>query len=180
MNSPAMAIIDTKTGKVCITSYHCVSKKFDAFLYQDDKLMIGTQYFKKDFLNDQERFDNISEYFIQAMKALEVQPEDKFVIEGYAMGATGRVFNIAENTGIMKHKIYKTFKKDCLLAPPMSVKKFATGKGNAKKDKMSEAFTERFGITLYNLLGCKIDGSPSSDIIDAYFIAKYGQEELCN
>ena len=58
---------------------------------------------------------------------------------------------------------------------PSEIKKFATGKGNANKMLMYEAFVEETGDDLANLF--EIDDysgqSPVSDIVDSYYIAKY-------
>ena len=50
--------------------------------------------------NDIERYHNISLWILSLINELE--PEHVF-IEGYAFSSTGRVFNIAENCGILKY-----------------------------------------------------------------------------
>jgi hypothetical protein len=64
--------------------------------------------------------------------------------------------------------------------PPTVIKKFATGKGTANKDIMYEAFQAEL-LTPPNLKESLIPKakniiSPVSDIVDSYFIAKYGLE----
>src|SRR5438105_837781 len=55
-------------------------------------------------------------------------------------------------------------------------KKFATGKGNAKKEQMYEAITQDQGLDLSKLMGQEGKlASPVTDVIDAYYIAKYAQ-----
>ena len=56
-----------------------------------------------------------------------------------------------------------------------SYKKFATGKGNANKVLMYEAFIEETGDDLAKLFEFDpyTGQSPVSDIIDSYYIAKY-------
>lgn len=108
---------------------------------------------------------------------LALLPQDysstKIMIEGYAMGAKGRVFNIAENTGVLKSGLYRGG-YEYETAPPKTIKKFATGNGNADKSKMEEAWMEEVGIDLRSIYRqSKSNDSPSSDIIDSYFIAKY-------
>ena len=56
-------------------------------------------------------------------------------IEGYSFGSKGLVFNLAENMGTLKHKLYKLNKRFQSIVPGQ-VKKNATGKGNADKNKM--------------------------------------------
>lgn len=68
------------------------------------------------------------------------------VIEGYAMGGMGRVFDIGELGGVIKLGLF--YKKlPVAIVPPSSLKKFATGKGNAKKDDMLEAAIRHFKFT---------------------------------
>ena len=105
-------------------------------------------------------------------------------LEGYAYNATGKVFHIAENTGVLKYKLYQMSLPVDIITPG-EIKKFATGKGNASKEKMYESFFEETGIPLSSLLGMsrqktepqKIK-SPISDIVDSYFICKFMRYEI--
>ena len=56
------------------------------------------------------------------------------------------------------------------------VTKGATGKGNADKDKMYEAFLKETKIDLKKLFDTEKVGNPISDIVDSYFIQKVGYE----
>lgn len=124
---------------------------------------------------DEERYDNISGWAIDILKKHDVEI---VYVEGYSMGSKGRVFNLAENGGVLKHKIWKSGIEINIVAPT-AVKKFATGKGNAKKENMHDSFVEETGINLALEVTpdkSKID-SPVSDIVDAYYILKYGIED---
>ena len=59
---------------------------------------------------------------------------------------------------------------------PSVVKKGATGKGNADKDMMYEAFLKETKIDLKKILDTEKCGNPLSDIVDSYYIAKVGYE----
>lgn len=120
-----------------------------------------------------ERFDNIAEWALQYTGEHDPNDVDVIGIEDYSMGSSGRIFHIAENTGIFKHELWKKgFKIETI--PPTVIKKFATGKGSGKKDKMYEQFVSETGIDLKEILQPKrLLGSPTTDIIDSYFIAKY-------
>ena len=59
---------------------------------------------------------------------------------------------------------------------PSVVKKGATGKGNADKDMMYEAFNKETKIDLKKLFDTDKVGNPISDIADSYFIQKVGYE----
>ena len=99
-------------------------------------------------------------------------------IEGYAFGAKGQVFNIGENTGILKLKLAERVANRMSIFAPSEIKKFATGKGNANKMLMYEAFVDETGDDLAKLFEFNpYNGqSPVSDIVDSYYIAKYRNE----
>jgi len=64
-----------------------------------------------------------------------------------------------------------------ITVPPTVLKKFATGKGNANKELMQEAFMLETGWDIKALLGqTEKQWNPSSDIIDAYYLVRYGIE----
>ena len=112
-----------------------------------------------------------------------VQGCDEVFLEGYAFATSAQagVRSLAENTGLLKHKMWKnklTFKT----FPPTVIKKFATGKGNSNKEQMYEAFVDEL-LTPDDLKErltpkAKKVTNPISDIVDSYFIAKAGVEEL--
>jgi Holliday junction resolvasome RuvABC endonuclease subunit len=60
-----------------------------------------------------------------------------------------------------------------LLAPTV-IKKFATGKGNANKEKMYESFLIETSRNLNEELEIKSEkiGNPVSDIVDSFYICK--------
>jgi len=90
------------------------------------------------------------------------------------------VFNIAENAGLLKHYLWKKgFEYHTV--PPTVIKKFATGKGNANKEKLQEAFIAETGVDIKNMLDMtEKQWNPLSDIVDAYYICKYGFEQETN
>ena len=95
------------------------------------------------------------------------------MIEDYSFGSKGKVFNLAENCGILKYLLFKNGYK-FFTVPPTVVKKFATGKGNATKEKMYEFFVKDTMIDLHNIISPTTKlGSPTTDIVDAWYIARY-------
>lgn len=120
---------------------------------------------------DQERFQKLTAWTISCLDNYKI---DTVYIEDYAFGAKGRVFHIAENTGLMKYALYVQGLQFNLISPT-TIKKFATGKGNAKKDSMVEFFKTDTGVDIFSKLGVK-EGqmTPSSDIVDSYWVCKYG------
>ena len=112
-----------------------------------------------------------------------VQGCDEVFLEGYAFATSAQagVRSLAENTGLLKHKMWKN-KLIFRTYPPTVIKKFATGKGNANKDQMYDAFISEL-LTPDDLKErltpkAKKVTNPISDIVDSYFIAKAGAEEL--
>jgi Holliday junction resolvasome RuvABC endonuclease subunit len=99
---------------------------------------------------------------------------DSVYIEDYAFGAKGRIFNIGENTGHLKHELWRHGVKFSVVAPTQ-IKKFATGKGNADKQAMFDAFTKLVKVNLQDAFEHKILKNPVTDIIDAYYISRYGE-----
>jgi len=99
------------------------------------------------------------------------------MIEDYSFGSKGRVFNLAENCGLLKHKLYTGGYKFSTVAPTV-IKKFATGKGNANKEVMYESFLRETGLNLNAVLSPRSTkiGSPVNDIVDAWYIANYIKE----
>jgi len=119
--------------------------------------------------NDCGRYDALAEWAIGL-----VEECSGVALEDYAYGATGKVFHIAENGGILKHRLWK-WSIPCLLVEPTVVKKFGTGRGNAKKLDMHEAFKKETGVDLWKkITPAKKDvGNPTSDMVDAYYICKW-------
>lgn len=108
---------------------------------------------------------------------LKLGTPDVAYIEAYAFGASGLLLNIAEATSVIKQKLNSL---GCKIVPlaPSSVKKFATGKGNAKKDAMLRTFMSNTGSNPFDWFGVhenfeKIP-SPITDIVDSYFVLQAG------
>jgi len=118
-----------------------------------------------------ERYENISKWVLNNLNDYGIT---SVFIEDYSYASTGRVFHIAENTGILKYIMWK-HNINIIPLPPTVIKKTATGKGNANKELMQTAFVQETGLNLKNmLLLTEKQWNPSSDIIDSYFICKHG------
>lgn len=127
---------------------------------------------------DMERFIGLSKW---SMNILQKHKVTHVFLEGYSMGSKGKVFHIAENTAMLKVGIHLAG-IELESVPPTTIKKFATGKGNSDKVKMFSCFHEYEpgGVDLQQMItpNKKTIGNPVSDIVDAYFICKYGFEQL--
>lgn len=119
--------------------------------------------------NDMDRFDKISNWALSLLR-----PNDIVGIEDYAFSARGLVYKIGENTGMLKFKLWE----QQIQFEPVSngkPKKLATGKGNADKQMMYDAFVAETEWNLHNHLVSKTNkiGSPFTDVADSYYICKY-------
>jgi hypothetical protein len=126
-----------------------------------------------DYTSDQQRYENIASWVLSIVVPLP-KKDTLIVIEDYAFAAKGRVFNIAENCGLLKYLLYKEGYKFFTVAPSV-IKKYATGKGNATKQMMYESFGNLTYIDLISIYGAKSGrlDSPVTDIVDAYYLACY-------
>jgi Holliday junction resolvasome RuvABC endonuclease subunit len=123
---------------------------------------------EQNYKSEEHRWDVISNW---AMGIIRNNDPEHVVMEGYAYGSSaGMVFNIAENTGVLKHKIYKDGISLSVIAPTQ-VKKIFTGKGNSNKDAMYSTAREKFDFPdLLTLFSSKKVGNPISDLVDAFAI----------
>jgi len=61
------------------------------------------------------------------------------------------------------------------------IKKYATDKGNANKELMVEAFERETKVDIREKCGIiNKQWNPISDIVDSYYIAKFGFKEIFN
>jgi Holliday junction resolvasome RuvABC endonuclease subunit len=126
----------------------------------------------KDYGLDIQRYENIALPIYDFMDHFE---PDYIGLEGYSMGSRGLVFNIGENTAILKYQLYKGGYMFNVF-PPTTIKKHATGSGRADKKAMVAQFhKDNPSINLSQMILGKPDrfDSPVSDIVDSYYIAKY-------
>lgn len=89
------------------------------------------------------------------------QPE-LVVVEGYSFGSHTAIASMAEIGGIVKCSMFE-MGQNYLVVPPARVKKFATGRGNAKKDEVRLEVYKRWKFE-----------APSNDEVDAYVLARIG------
>tara|TARA_R100001591_G_C4284406_1_gene166024 strand:+ start:319 stop:744 length:426 start_codon:yes stop_codon:yes gene_type:complete len=129
LTGPCLCICDDRPLiSECEFHYLTKVKKYEG------SFMAGkiTGYPFKDFNSQQERHDQISDWVFDMIGNV-VNPI--VFIEDYSFGSKGRVFNLAENTGLLKHKLYKRGIKFHTLVPSV-IKKTATGKGNNHRSKL--------------------------------------------
>ena len=168
LTSPAICIF---VGDEVFNVESCVFK----YMTDSTKKMLNCYQFSGTIIpphaNQYERYENISSWAIEILNGYAVSHA---FIEDYSYASTGRIFHIAENTGILKYLLWKN-NIGMTLLPPTVIKKTSTGKGNANKEMMQNAFINETGIDLKGMLSLSDkQWNPSSDIIDSYFICKHG------
>lgn len=168
MSCPAITIGPNKDFDKCHTFFYSPKKKhklkYTHNIYGFHTLPYDSQI---------ERFENIANWAITILKKFKVS---NVCLEGYSMGSKGQVFNIGENTGILKLMLYKNG-IDFVVPAPTQVKKYFTDKGNANKSLMYDAFVEKTKLELTEVLSCKKEDSPISDIVDSYAMLCFGFDE---
>ena len=169
LTSPALCInIDGDAG---LMFYYLTSKKKYTGMMSED--VVGYEH--KDYDTPIRRFTYISDFIFDHISGL-INPI--VFIEGYSFGSKGQgIFQIAENCGILKYRLQEA-KIPYETVVPSVVKKGATGKGNADKDMMYEAFVKETNIDLKKTFDTDKVGNPISDIADSYFIQKVGYENF--
>lgn len=165
MSCPSITVGPSDDFSKCHSFFYIDKKKFEG---KHPHHIYGIMPFPFD--HEMERFHNISQW---AMSIIEQFKVTEVCLEGYAMGAKGRIFNIAENTALLKYHLWKAGIK-YHTPSPNSVKKFYTGKGNSGKDLMHDAFVQRTGIDLTQVFGQNADSNPISDIVDSHAMLAYG------
>ena len=171
LNSPAICVADTSFDFNKCQFYFLTSKK--KHLGSMSKNITGYEH--KEYKTPIERFKNLSDFIIHCLEKTSF--EKTIFIEGYSFGSKGQaVFQIAENCGILKYRLdyEKGFRYDTIV--PSVVKKYASGKGNADKEKMYESFVKETKVDLKKVFDMQKLNNPVTDIIDSYYIAKVGYE----
>lgn len=87
-------------------------------------------------------------------------------IEGYSHGSSGMRESIAEWGGVLRLAFYEN-NIQIIDVPPKTLKKFATGNGNADKILMGTQLMKEFRMEY-----------PTSDQTDAYWLAFFGRAYL--
>jgi len=176
MTTPAAVVYDSETGKY---NFFYMSKTKSRLRDSDgleSELIDNVTSIMKDIQDEKIkssmiRFNHIADFFMKIIDKYKVQ---EVYLEGYALGARGMVFSIAENTAILKQKLFER-QIPVSIFPPTVIKKYATGAGNAKKEKMKKAFEDKYNYHLNELVEIShYTEAPYTDVIDAFWILQYG------
>lgn len=90
---------------------------------------------------------------------------DRVAIEGYAYGNVHTLVTLVEIGSIIRYCLYG--KVPWVDIPPTVLKRWCTGRGNAKKEEVARYVKERWGFE-----------SKSDDIVDAYVLARMAKEDF--
>jgi hypothetical protein len=120
-----------------------------------------------------ERYSYLSEWILSIL--LKLDNIEMVFLEGYSYNSIGkRIFEIGENTGILKFRLYNNNIPIKIIQPTI-IKKYATLHGNANKQLLETIFITETKINLRSILNqTNKQFNPSSDIIDSYYLVKYG------
>lgn len=173
LNSPGMTICSGDNFSLETVRMKYLTKIKKAANYQGPVPLDGTLY--HDYTSHEERLDKISGWALDCLRGFD-PAETRIAIEGYAFAATGSaIFQIAENAGILKWKLWKGG-YPFILVEPTALKKYATKRGNATKMMMENQFIKETGINIKEELKQTAD-NPSSDIIDSYYLCRYVHDQ---
>lgn len=167
MTCPCLCIYDTKKKlefNSCEFFFYNNLKKFEKSFGNVHGFL------QSEYACSEERFHNLSEW---AMKILQKFSVKYVTLEGYAMGGSGAVFNIGENGGLLKHKLWMAgIEFQC--PAPSAVKKAFTTKGNAKKLDMHEQLVTSQRVNVSGIMeNSNPEKSPVNDVVDAYAMVHY-------
>jgi crossover junction endodeoxyribonuclease RuvC len=124
---------------------------------------------------DPQRFSDIAEKIID-----ELQPNDRIAIEGFSYGSKGKGVSFQYGLGwIIRHLLLERG-YEYTEVPPTSVKKFATGKGNTKKDEMVLPIYKKWGFehTSDNVRDAFVLAQMAKGIYDSSNLTEYQKEAL--
>lgn len=170
MTSPCVAVSYNKSFRDSKIYFLTDKTSLTGFTNTPNYSILGILH--DEYLTNQERYENIANWVVDILNGLKDR-DINIMIEDYSFGSKGRVFHIAENCGILKYILYKNGYSFSTVAPTV-VKKFATGKGNADKQSMYDAFINETGIDLQRIISPKTKlGNPTTDIVDAWYISRY-------
>jgi len=169
---------------LCVSNNNIFTDNYFYFLHNNKKYhgqalnIFGDPH--DEYLTDQQRYENIASWALNVISPFH-KDEVYILIEDYAFAAKGRVFNLAENCGLLKYLLYKEGYKFSTIAPSV-IKKYATEKGNANKELMYACFYDLTQVDLLGVYGSKgrrVD-SPITDIVDSYYLTRWMRDSLNN
>lgn len=170
MSAPSFATYDTNDGEFSfLNSDHYYLTTTKKHVHKIENLRVYGDLVP-DYSSNEERWDLLSDAVDFVIDKSD-KPIDYFAIEGYAFGSSASsVHQIAENAAVLKHKIYKR-EIAIEVINPSTVKKWYSGKGNAKKDELYKVFVEKENIKLRDYFDLpETQWEPLAGIVDSWII----------
>lgn len=120
--------------------------------------------------------DRISRYVILCDRIMSfLKKDDDILIENFSYSSKGSsITGMAENCSTLKTAIYRSGMVYDTIAPK-TLKKFANGNGNSKKEDLYISFVEETSVDLKEIFDCTKTKNPKpvDDIVDSYYLCKY-------
>lgn len=170
INSPAICVYNTSQEFCFENCYFYLNQEKISKKEQKQRNNLNLQNInwsiRPSYNSNIERYSIVADW---AMSIIVTHNVEVIALEDYSLHAKGKIFNIAEATGILKYYLF-TQGIQVYTFPPSQNKKIFSGKGNANKALMIDTFNQIHGINIAEQLGHKKDftGSPVSDIVDSY------------
>lgn len=176
MTSPGVCIFD---GNQYIYHAFASTKKHNGEVLKNDNhcFYLHPAIKPEQFNYRYDRFRAVAKF---VMTIIEKYENPVLYIEGYSMGSTGaRILDIAEHGATLRLALFDQNIRP-IEVPPTTLKKFATGKGNAKKEQMNNSFIDKNGFSIGQVLFNDKEQikSPVNDLVDAYWLVQYGLAQL--
>lgn len=114
--------------------------------------------------NDPQRFMNIADQIVERIRANNIGKEVKIMIEGFSYGSKGRAVSTQYGIGWIIRTSLIDNHLDYIEVTPGGLKKFATGKGNTKKDELVLPIFKRWNYE-----------HSSDNVRDAFVLAQIGR-----
>ena len=140
MSCPAITVFDcNKELKLENLEFHYLIGTKKHIITRTEPYYTEGQSIPTDYANNEERWDLIGTWVYNCVKDCEW-----INLESQSYGSVGSMLcQISEMHGVVKHILYKN-KVNILLTPPSQNKKSFSGKGNATKLEMIDAFNIKY------------------------------------
>ena len=186
INHCGLVLLDDSKCKVAaITDLSKPSLKYPEEIFKSDfndlkNSQFGFRLFRSLMLRDY-HYLNMFDYLFSDYNLYNLYNIELYM-EGYAYGAKGTIFEIAEITQTFKMFAYDYFFRnrvqnfELYTLPPMTLKKFITGDGHATKNDIKNELYKKYSINFTDY-DCELKGSDiSEDLNDAFALVKFGSE----
>lgn len=151
------------------------STKTGLAIIDDRGNVINVEEIKSKQTQDPDRFVDIAMAVVE-----QIEPNDIITIEGFSYGSKGKGVSTQYGLGwIIRYFLYERGYEYTEI-PPTSVKKFATGKGNTKKDEMVLPIFRKWGFehTSDNVRDAFVLAQMAKGIYHSSELTEYQKEAL--